>query len=79
MRMARVVGAVRRPGTVLLVTPGSVVVSMSLAQATAVRQPLLDDLRLERLGQLRADGHAAARDAQIGGVQVQLDSCHKTY
>ena len=28
------------PGTVLLVTPGSVVMSMSLAQATAVRQPL---------------------------------------
>ena len=28
------------PGTVLLITPGSVVMSMSLAQATAVRQPL---------------------------------------
>jgi ABC-type Fe3+-hydroxamate transport system substrate-binding protein len=28
------------PGTVLLVTPGSAVMSMSLAQATAVRQPL---------------------------------------
>jgi hypothetical protein len=28
------------PGTVLLITPSSVVMSMSLAQATAVRQPL---------------------------------------
>lgn len=28
------------PGTVLLITPGSVVMSMPLAQATAVRQPL---------------------------------------
>lgn len=28
------------PGTVLLISPSSTVVSMSLAQATAVRQPL---------------------------------------
>ena len=28
------------PGTVLLISPGSTVMSMSLAQATAVRQPL---------------------------------------
>lgn len=28
------------PGTVLLITPGSMVMSMSLAQATALRQPL---------------------------------------
>ena len=28
------------PGTVLLVSPGSTVMSMSLAQATAIRQPL---------------------------------------
>jgi hypothetical protein len=28
------------PDTVLLVTPGSIVMSMPLAQATAVRQPL---------------------------------------
>ena len=28
------------PGTVLLVTPSSTVMSMPLAQATAVRQPL---------------------------------------
>jgi len=45
-------------------------------QTSATRNSLLDDRRLQRLGQLGAGRHAAAPDAQVDSVEVELVAHH---
>jgi len=65
--------------TVTRLRPERSISSRSLGSRPPARQPLLDDLRLQRFRKLRARGHAVAPYPQVGVAKVQRPAGHKTY